>query len=82
MAIALFGLDACELDHLRPLFGGLRENLRELRRRAALHCAAQFDDPGFDLGISEAGIELLVQQIDDFGRGVPWRANARKPLAS
>ena len=58
---ALFGLDARELDHLRPLFGGLRDDRPEFRGRAPEHCAAQLDDPGFDFGIGEAGIELLVQ---------------------
>src|ERR1700694_2410604 len=73
---ALFSLDARELDHLRPLFGGIRDDRPECRRRAPKHCAAQLDDPGFDFGISEAGIELLVQHIDDFGRGGPGGANA------
>ena len=50
VAIALFSLDARELDHLRPLFGGLRDDRPEFRRRAPKHCAAQLDDPGFDLG--------------------------------
>jgi hypothetical protein len=35
----------------------------EFRGRARRHCAAQFDDPGFDFAFSEAGIELLVQRV-------------------
>ena len=49
----------------------------------ANHRAAQLFDPGLDLGIGEAGVELLVQQIDDCGRGglgaAPMPA---KPVAS
>jgi hypothetical protein len=41
-------------------------------------CAAEFDDPGFDFAIGEAGIELLVD--DDFDRGVLGRANGRHLL--
>src|SRR6266576_2907605 len=48
---ALFSLDARELDHLRPLFDGIREDRSEFRRRAAKHGAAQLDDPGFDFAI-------------------------------
>src|SRR5690349_18095859 len=75
---ALFNLDAGELDHLRPFFGGFRNDRPEFRRRAPEHCAAELDDPGFDLGIGEAGIELLVQETDDFGRSISGDANARK----
>src|ERR1700742_204575 len=64
----LFDLDAGELDHLRPLFGGLRDDRRELRGRAPGHRAAQFFDALPDLGILEAGVELLVEQLDDVGR--------------
>ena len=46
--------------------------------RASQHGAAQLDDPGFDLGIGEAGIELPVQHGDDVGRGVFGRADAGK----
>src|SRR6202008_2499314 len=48
------------------------------RGRAAEHRAAELDDPGFDPGIGEAGVELLVQQLDDVGRGVFRRADAGK----
>src|SRR4051812_33322166 len=54
-ASRLFGLDARDLDHFRPLFGGLKEDRPEFRGRAPGHRAAQFNDPGLDLGIGEAG---------------------------
>src|SRR5206468_1768282 len=75
---ALFNLDACELDHPRPLFDGVRDDLAEFRGRAPEHRAAELDDPGLDPAVGEPGIELLVQQIDDFGWGVPGRADAAK----
>src|SRR5882757_6086198 len=59
---ALFNLDARELDYPRPLVDGVCEDRAEFRRRAAKHCAAQLDDPGFDFAIGKAGIEFLVQQ--------------------
>ena len=82
VAIPLFGLDACELDHPRPLFGGIREDRPEFRRRAPQHCTAQLDDPGFDFAIGEAGIELFIQQIDDFGRGALGAPIPAKPNGS
>jgi hypothetical protein len=42
------------------------------------HRAAQLFDPLPDLGVGEAGIELLVQEIDDVGRRVPGHADAGK----
>src|SRR6478736_6316760 len=68
--VVLFSLDARHLDHLRPLFGGLRDDGTEFRRRATDHHSAELLEPGLDLRIGEAGIELLVQAIDDVGRGV------------
>src|SRR6185369_16655246 len=68
------GLNAGELDHLRPLFGGLGDDRPEFRRRAAKRRAAQLDDTGLDFPIGDAGIEFLVQHGDDFRRSVPGRA--------
>src|SRR6185503_21212916 len=78
IAMPLFNLDARELDHLRPLFDRLREQRAECRGRASERRAAQFDDPCPDPGIGEAGIELLVQEIDDLGRSALRRADAGK----
>src|SRR5258708_4848437 len=76
VSFPLFSLDARELDHLRPLFGGIRDDRRKLRRRAPKHCAAKLDDRGFDLAIGEAGIVVLVQHIAEFGWGGPQPAPA------
>src|SRR6187455_88125 len=65
----LLSLDAGELDYLRPLFGRLRDDRAELSRRASRHRAPQLFDSALDPGIGEGAIELLVQQIDDVGRG-------------
>src|SRR5262245_60962936 len=74
----LISLDARKLDHPCPLCCGFGEDRSEFRRRAPNHCAAQLDDSGLGLAVGETGIEFLVQHGDDFGRGVPGRADARK----
>src|SRR5262245_37313685 len=56
--------DLRELDHLRPPLG-------------LLNRAAQVLEPPLDLRISEGGIDLAVEQIDDFAGGVGRRANSR-----
>src|SRR5262249_9966595 len=73
--LALSGLDAGELDHLRPLFGGAQDYLPELRRRASRHGTSQLLDPCFDFCIGETGIDLLVEPVDDVDRCVPGRSD-------
>src|SRR4051812_45121716 len=55
-APALLHLDAGDLDHLGPLFGGVADDGREFRRRAAEHGAAQLHDPLPDPRVGEAGV--------------------------
>ena len=69
--------DAGELDHLGPLFGFVGDKLAEVRRRACEYRAAEVSDPRFHLGIGEASVDLLVELVDDLGRRVLGRANAR-----
>ena len=56
----------------------LTQRLDKRRRFNVTHRAAQLDDPGLDLVVGKAGVEFLVQQGDDFCRGVLGRADARK----
>ena len=67
----LLGLDAGRLDHLRPLLGGLAENLGELGRCASHHRAAHFDDAAVVEEDDEVGVAHGGQTVgDDEGRAV------------
>src|SRR5262249_35105339 len=68
--------DLRELDHLRPPLGLLNDELVEFRRRHRQNRAAQVLEPPLDLRISERGIDLAVEQIDDFAGGAGRRANS------
>ena len=48
----------------------------------AKHRAAQVGKPRLHLGIGEAGVDLLVELVDDFGGRVLGRADAIPELAS
>jgi hypothetical protein len=65
------GLILARPDDLAPLLGFVGDELAEIGRRARKHRAAPVSQPRFDLRISEAGIDLLVEFVDDF-RG-DWR---------
>src|SRR5262249_50913566 len=68
-------LDAGELDHLAPLLGFLSDQLAEVSGRTRKHRATEVSEPRFDVGIGEAGIDLLVELVDDFGGRVFGRAD-------
>src|SRR5262245_35662280 len=53
-------LDARELDHLGPLLGFLGNEFPEIGGRERDHGAAALGKPRLDLGISKAGVDLLV----------------------
>src|SRR5262245_38627345 len=53
-------LDARELDHLGPLLGFLGNEFPEIGGRERDHGAAEVGKPRLDLGISKAGVDLLV----------------------
>ena len=76
---ALLRLDVGELDHLRPPLGLLGDELAELRGRHHQNRAAQVLEPPLDLRIGERGVDLAVEQIDDFGRRVGRRADSVQP---
>src|SRR5262245_33445304 len=55
-----FRLDARELDHLGPLLGFVGNEFPEIGGRERDHGAAEVGKPRLDLGISKAGVDLLV----------------------
>src|SRR5262249_41254551 len=71
--IALFRLEAGELDHLAPLLGFVGDELAKVSGREREHVATEVGKPRLDLGIGEASVDLLVEYVDDF-TGVPLGA--------
>src|SRR5262245_39573695 len=62
-------LDACELHHLAPLLGFVGDEFAEVRGRACKHSAPELDQPCPNLGVGEAGVDLLIELVDDLDRG-------------
>jgi hypothetical protein len=60
-------LDACELDHLAPLFGFLSNEFPEIGGRPPKHRAAQVGKLRLDFQIGKRGVNLPVELVDDFG---------------
>ena len=75
-AVASVCLDVGRPDHLAPLLGFVGDELSEVGGRARKHRAAQIGEPRLHLGIGEAGIDLLVELLDDLGGRVLGRADA------
>src|SRR6516162_6897595 len=61
-------LDACEPHHLAPLLGFVGDQLAEVSGRTRKHRAAEVSKPRFHVEIGEAGVDLLVELVDDLGR--------------
>src|SRR6202022_4699177 len=76
--LSLLRLDVGRSNHLAPLLGFLRDELSEIGRRAAKHRAVQVGKPYLDLGIGEAGTDLLVQLVDYLGGRILGRAEAKE----
>jgi hypothetical protein len=72
-------LDVGRSDHLRPLFGVVCDELPEGGRRQRQRDAAEIEEPLLHLGIGEAGIDLLVELIDDLSRRALGRRPASRP---
>ena len=69
-------LDVGRPDHLAPLLGFVGDELAEVGGRARKRRAAEVGEPRLDLGIGEAGVDLLVELVDDLGGRVLRRADA------
>jgi hypothetical protein len=70
-------LDVREFDHLGPLLSLLGDQLIEIRRRARKRGRAQLCGAGLNLRIGEGGIDLAVELVDDLGRCVLGRTDAK-----
>src|SRR6478672_2742518 len=64
---SLLRLNVGRADYLSPLLGLFGDELAEIGRRATEHHAIQGGKPRLDFRIGEAGIDLLVQLLDNFG---------------
>src|SRR5262249_27670337 len=69
-------LDVARADEFAPLVGFLGDHLGEIRGRHRRRLDAQLGKPRLQLGIGEAGVDLVVQSHDDLGRRVARRADA------
>ena len=70
-------LDARELDHLAPFLGFVGDELAEVGGRAAqARVPPRSASRAFILGSARAGVDLLVELVDDLGGRVLGRADA------
>src|SRR5262245_30662315 len=69
-------LDAGELHDLRPFLGFLSDELGKVGGRAPKRHAAQLGKSCLQLRIGEAGVDFLVELVDDLGRRVSRSAEA------
>src|SRR5262249_38024520 len=72
----LLRLDVGCPDHLAPLFGFLGDEPAKVCGRDDKRRYSQVGKPRLDLGIGEAGIDLLVEFLDDLGGCVLGNADA------
>src|SRR4029453_6262014 len=63
-------LDVGRPDHLGPLLGFVGDELAEIGGRADKRRASKVGKPRLHLGIGEAGVDLLVELVDDLRRRV------------
>jgi hypothetical protein len=61
-------LDARELHHLRPLLGFCGDEVDKFVSRTRKRFAAQIGKPRLVLGVSEDGVDLPVELVDNFRR--------------
>src|SRR6266545_2826443 len=68
--------DARELHHLAPLLGFVSDQLAEFSGRSGKNHSAHLGELRLDFGISESGVDLRVELVDDFGRRASGHADA------
>ena len=73
--IALFRLEAGELDHLSPLLAFLCDELSEVSGRAGKYLTTEFGHPCLHRRIGEGPVDLPVKPFDDLGRGAVCTEN-------
>src|ERR1700689_3918408 len=69
-------LDVRELDHLGPFLGFIGDELAQIGRRTGEWHGAQSGKPRLQRGVGEAGIDRLVELVEDVGRRGLGRAAA------
>src|SRR6516162_6424768 len=72
----LLRLEACELHHLRPLFGFPCDKVGELGGGSGKWFTANISHSRLHHRISERRVDLLVKPLDDVGRGSFRNADA------
>src|SRR5262245_31841671 len=65
-----------EFHYLCPLLGFVSDELAEFGERHRHRHAAQISEPRLDRGIGEAGVNCLVELVDDLGGRVLGNADA------
>ena len=70
----LLRFDVGIADHLGPLLGFLRDEPAEIGGRADERRVAELGQLRLDPGIGEACVDLVIEPVDDLGRGVLGRA--------
>src|SRR5215467_3268936 len=73
--LASIRLDVDRPNHLGPLLGVVGDELAEVGRRTLKYRYAQGGKSRLDLGISEGGIDFLVELVDDLGRRILGNAD-------
>src|SRR5262249_57343523 len=77
---AWVGLDVEGRDDLAPLFAVVSDELAEIGGRANERRAAELGEPRLDFGIGEAGVNGLIELVNNLRRRVLRRTDP-KPLA-
>src|SRR5882757_244329 len=73
-------LDACEIDNLGPFLSFVGNQLSKVRGGTWKNRAAQIGNTSREPGISEARVDLVVENVDDFGRRA-FRCTEAEPIA-
>src|SRR5580658_3030591 len=69
-------LDACELDHLRPLLGFVGDELAKVGGCHRHRHVAESGEFGVESRIGDSGVNLFVEYIHDRNGRVPRRRDA------
>src|SRR5215831_4943763 len=78
VALRLFQRHAAFLDHLGPFVGFRGDELSEVGRTASDQHAAELGEASLDLRVGQPGVDLLVELVDDLGRGALRHAHPVK----
>src|SRR5262245_25793327 len=71
-----FRLYTGELDHLAPLLGFVGDQLAKVCGRTGKNHATHVGELRLEFAISESGVDLRVELVDDLGRRAPGHADA------